>query len=384
MKSRWRFNRRDEVALREFHSECWSWGIIEFVAGFAADGPAFLIGKRRAITLSAVTEKLPKTMAAVMCHGPEDYRMEERAVPKAGPGEVVLKVKSTGICASDIKCYTGAALFWGDEHRTGYCQAPVTPGHEFIGEVVALGEGAAEKYHLQIGDHAISEQIVPCWECRYCRQGAYWMCAMHDIYGFRQRTFGAWADYMLFPAGALNYKVPETVPWHHAVFIEPLACSLHAVERADINYQDTVVIAGCGPLGLGMVAGAKMEGPEQIIALDLSDDRLEVAKRCGADIGLNPTKEGALLAENYRSHRRVQLRVYIEATGHPAAVEQGLQMIRKLGTFVEFSVMREKVTTDWTTIGDTKELNIHQLQLLRSALLPSCDSNDRGRAITDG
>ena len=227
--------------------------------------------------MSAVAEKLPKTMAAIMCHGPKDYRLEERAVPKPGPGEVVIRVKSTGICASDIKCYTGAALFWGDEHRKGYCQAPVTPGHEFVGEVVALGEGAAEKYKLKIGDRAISEQIVPCWECKYCRMGAYWMCAVHDIYGFRQRTFGSWAEYMLFPAGSLNYKVPETIPWHHAVFIEPLACSIHAVERGDIKFQDTVVIAGCGPLGLGMVAAAKMKGPTRIIALDLSDEACALA-----------------------------------------------------------------------------------------------------------
>ena len=69
-------------------------------------------------------------------------------------------------------------------------------------------DGAGELYGLKIGDHAISEQIVPCWNCRYCKSGAYWMCNVHDIYGFRQRTFGSWADYMLFPAGALNYKVP--------------------------------------------------------------------------------------------------------------------------------------------------------------------------------
>jgi erythritol/L-threitol dehydrogenase len=119
-----------------------------------------------------------------------------------------------------------------------------------------------------------------------------------------------------------------------------------------------VVIAGCGPLGLGMVAAAKMKGPERIIALDLSDERLEVAKGCGADIGINPKKEDAIekvraLTDGYGCD------VYIEATGHPSAVEQGLHMIRKLGTFVEFSVMREKVTVDWTIIGDTKELNVH-------------------------
>ena len=102
---------------------------------------------------------------------------------------------------------------------------------------------------------------MPCWQCRYCRRGKYWMCQVHDIYGFRRRTFGAMADYMRFPAGALNYKVPADIPAHHAVFIEPLACSIHAVQRGDIEFQDVVVIAGAGPLGLGMVAAARMKGP---------------------------------------------------------------------------------------------------------------------------
>jgi erythritol/L-threitol dehydrogenase len=308
--------------------------------------------------MSAISEQLPKTMPAVICHGPEDYRLEERPVPRAGAGEVVIKVTSTGICASDIKCYSGAGLFWGDKNRVGYCQAPVTPGHEFIGDVVALGEGAGEKHGLALGDTAISEQIVACWKCRYCKRGQYWMCEFGDVYGFRQKAFGSWAEYMLFPVNALNHKVPKSIPVHHAVFIEPLSCSIHAVERGDIQYQDTVVIAGCGPLGLGMVAAAKMKGPEKIVAIDLNDDRLELAKRCGADIGLNPRNVDTVktvkdMTEGYGCD------VYIEATGHPSAVEQGLNMIRKLGTFVEFSVMREPVTVDWTIIGDTKELNVH-------------------------
>jgi threonine dehydrogenase-like Zn-dependent dehydrogenase len=302
--------------------------------------------------------RLPKTMAAVICHGPEDYRLEERPVPRPGPGEVVIRVGSVGICASDLKCYLGAPLFWGDDHREGYCQPPVIPGHEFVGDVVAMGEGAAEKYGLAIGDRAISEQIVPCWNCRYCRNGQYWMCQVHDIYGFRQRTFGAMADYMLFPAGALNYKVPATIPVEHAAFIEPLACSIHAVERGQIKFQDVVVIAGAGPLGLGMVAAARMKNPRLLISVDLSDNRLETAKACGADIGINPRKTDAVnevlkLTDGYGCD------VFIEATGHPAAVESGLRMVCKLGTFVEFSVMREPVTVDWTIIGDTKELNIH-------------------------
>jgi len=301
---------------------------------------------------------LPNTMWAVVCHGPQDYRLEERNVPQPGPEEVVIRVDSVGICASDLKCYTGAALFWGDEQRAGYCQPPVIPGHEFVGTVVALGAGAGEKYGLALGDAAISEQIVPCWQCRYCRRGQYWMCQEHEIYGFRQKAFGAMAEYMVFPRNALNYKIPAEVPKEYAVFIEPLACSIHAVQRGEIELDDVVVIAGAGPLGLGMIAAARRKNPRLLIALDLNDNRLELAQACGADMGLNPGKMDVIdevrqLTDGYGCD------VYIEATGHPAAVEQGLHMIRKLGTFVEFSVMREPVTVDWTIIGDTKELNIH-------------------------
>jgi len=305
-------------------------------------------------------QDLPTTMQAVVCYGPQDYRLEERPVPRPGPGEVLVKVKSVGICASDLKCYSGAPLFWGDKHRVGYCQPPVIPGHEFVAEVVAIGEGPENTRgdRLELGDLAVSEQIVPCWNCRYCQRGQYWMCQEHDIYGFRQKAFGAMAEYMLFPANAINYKVPNSIPIEHAVYIEPLACSIHAVQRGNIEFGDVVVIAGAGPLGLGMIAAARLKHPRLLIALDLDDKRLEVAKACGADLGFNPRKldvvdEVKKLTDGYGCD------VYIEATGHPSAVEQGLHMIRKLGTFVEFSVMREPVTVDWTIIGDTKELNIH-------------------------
>jgi erythritol/L-threitol dehydrogenase len=122
------------------------------------------------------------------------------------------------------------------------------------------------------------------------------------------------------------------------------------------------VIAGAGPLGLGMVAAAHLKHPRLLVVLDMDERRLQVAKACGADLTLNPGKvdvvdEVLKLTDGYGCD------VYIEATGHPNAVEQGLRMIRKLGTFVEFSVMREPVTVDWTIIGDTKELNVHGAHL---------------------
>lgn len=301
---------------------------------------------------------LPKTMQAIVCHGPEDYRLQEWRVPEPGPGEVVVRVKAAGVCASDLKCYLGAPLFWGDGRRPGYAQPPVIPGHEFVGQVVALGAGAGEKYGLALGDMAVSEQIVPCWRCRYCRRGQYWMCPTGDVYGFRQAAFGAWAEYVLLPAGALNYRVPATVPAEHAAFIEPLACSVHAVQRAEIELDDVVVIAGAGPLGLGMVAAARLKNPRLLVVLDLNDQRLDVARACGADLTFNPGQVDAVdevlkLTDGYGCD------VYIEATGSPAAVVQGLDMIARLGTFVEFSLLRQPVTVDWTIIGDLKELNIH-------------------------
>ena len=86
--------------------------------------------------------EIPRTMQAVVCHGAQDYRLEEVPVPRVGPEEVLVRVLGAGICAGDVKCYGGAPLFWGDEHRQGYCQPPVIPGHEFVGRVVSLGQGA--------------------------------------------------------------------------------------------------------------------------------------------------------------------------------------------------------------------------------------------------
>jgi threonine dehydrogenase-like Zn-dependent dehydrogenase len=272
---------------------------------------------------------------------------------------VLVRVLAAGICAGDVKCFNGAPLFWGDENRTGYCQPPVIPGHEFVGEVIALGAGAAEKYGLAVGDMATSEQIVPCWECRFCKRGQYWMCDQkHDVYGFRQRTFGAMAEYMLFPADAINHKLPAALTPREAVYVEPLSCAIHAVQRGEIEFGDTVVISGCGSLGLGMVAAARLKNPGLLIALDLQPKHLDIARKAGADLALNPA-EVDVIAEVKKLTGGYGCDVYIEASGHVKSITQGLQMIRRLGTFVEFSVFGEPATIDWTIIGDTKELNIH-------------------------
>ena len=322
-------------------------------------------------------------MRAVRCYAPEDYRLEEIAVPSPGPGEVLIRLEACGICASDVKCFAGAPLFWGDETRKGFVQTPVTAGHELIGRVAALGEGASEKYGLQLGDRAISEQIVPCGACRYCRTGRYWLCTVHDIYGFHTATHGGMADYMLFPARALNYKVPDDLPVEKAALIEPLACSMYAVERAHIEFGDTVVIAGVGPLGLGMIACARLKNPGTLIAIDTNEERLALARSMGADVTLNPVNTDVVKAIRERTEG-YGCDVYIEATGHPSGPNQGLQAICKGGNFVEFSVMKEPTTTDWTIIGDTKELNIYGAHLGPGCYPKVIDYLHRGLLKVDG
>ena len=134
--------------------------------------------------MSTVTERtpeqlapsIPKTMQAVVCHGPEDYRLETVDVPTPGPDEILTKVELCGICMGDIKTYRGAPSFWGDAEQPRYVKPPMIPGHEFVCRVVALGPGA-EKRGVAVGDRVISEQIVPCWGCRRPKSCAAFPCS---------------------------------------------------------------------------------------------------------------------------------------------------------------------------------------------------------------
>ena len=110
---------------------------------------------------------IPKTMHAIICHAPDDYRLQEYPAPTPSPGEILLRTHSVGICASDLKCYLGAHLFWGDAHRKGYCQVPVIPGHEFVGEVESPVAHTLElRPHQQCGGlREIDFSVVTCAPC---------------------------------------------------------------------------------------------------------------------------------------------------------------------------------------------------------------------------
>ena len=297
-------------------------------------------------------------MQAVVCHGPKDYRLERVARPQPGPNQLVIEIAACGICASDCKCYSGAAMFWGGNGKPSWVKAPVIPGHEFFGYVVEAGPGALEHFDVTIGARVIAEQIVPCGKCRYCVSGDYHMCEVHNIFGFQRLVAdGGMAEFMLLPANARVHKIPESLSVGDAAMIEPMACAVHTVNRADIQFDDVVVIAGAGPLGLGMVQLAKLKTPKKLVVIDLVPQRLALAKAFGADVTINPETDDALaiiqgLTQGYGCD------VYIETTGVPAGVTQGLELIRKLGRFVEFSVFGKETSADWSIIGDRKELEV--------------------------
>lgn len=309
-------------------------------------------------------EKKLETMKALVCYGKGDYKYEA-AYPKptCGKEDIIIKTEACGICAGDVKAMHGAQRIWGDGTKASFAEPPFIPGHEFLGVVSEVGEDVSE---FQIGDRVTADQIVPCGKCRFCKSGRYWMCQVHHTFGFQGTNNGGMAEYVRYPKTAVVHRVPKEMPLEQALLIEPYGCSKHAVDRAQITNEDVVVISGAGTLGLGMITYAAMKKPYKLIVLDMKEERLKKAAEFGADIVMNPSKEdieGRIMemTDGYGCD------IYIEATGHPSSVTQGLKIVRKLGRFVEFSVFGDPVTVDWSVIGDEKELDI-----LGAHLSPYC------------
>jgi L-iditol 2-dehydrogenase len=189
------------------------------------------------------------------------------------------------------------------------------------------------------------------------------MCEVHNIFGFQRVVAdGGMSEYMRIPRTARVHKIDEGISEDDAAIIEPLSCAIHTINRGDIQLDDVVVIAGAGPIGLMMVQVAKLKTPKLLVAIDMAEERLQLAKTFGADVVINPREQDATavvrsLTDGYGCD------VYIEATGSPGGVEQGLNLIRKLGRFVEFSVFGAPTTIDWSIIGDRKELDIRGAHL---------------------
>jgi threonine dehydrogenase-like Zn-dependent dehydrogenase len=325
---------------------------------------------------------LPNTMAAVVAYGKGDYRYEQIPTPRAEGVDIILEVEACGVCAGDLKCFEGGSRFWGGGGNSAFVEPPFIPGHELLGRVAELGPDYAGPF--KVGDRITSEQLVPCGVCRYCKEGSYWLCDPHNVYGFKHHLNGGFAQYVRLPKGSLNYKVPDDMPLKQAILIEPYACSLHAVDRAKIKKDDVVVIAGAGTLGLGMITAAAQLKPRALISIEPVAWLRDLALKMGATHTMDAWTENGVAPLIADMTGGTGCDVYIEASGHPSAVSQGLQLIKKGGHFVEFSVFNAPATVDWSLIGDVKELDIYGVSLSPYCFERAIEGIYNGSYKTDG
>ena len=220
---------------------------------------------------------IPKKMRAIVVNGPEDYGIQMIDVPKPGPGEVLCRVRACAICGSDPGLYEGIY-----RDSKGWPKAyPIIFGHEWAGDVVALGEGA-EQFH--IGDRVAGEAHSGCGLCENCRKGEYTLClnygkANHRHYGFTVN--GAYAEYEVYRENAL-IRMPDGISYEEGTLCDTAGVSLHANRVANVDSGDTVVVYGPGPIGNTAMQLAKTRGAFVIVVG--RRERLQLAKECGADL----------------------------------------------------------------------------------------------------
>lgn len=214
-------------------------------------------------------------MKAGVVHAREDIRYEEieRPVPKAG--EVLIKVKYTGICGSDVPRVNGDACHF----------FPNVLGHEFSGTVEEVGEGVTT---LAAGDRVAGVPLVPCMKCEDCQKGNYSLCKHYSFIGSRQ--FGSFAEYVVVPEKNA-VKFDDEVSFEQGAFFEPATVALHGLERNEFRGGGTVAILGGGTIGLLTMQWAKIFGARKVVVFDIVPERLELAKRLGAEAGINTLDE---------------------------------------------------------------------------------------------
>ena len=240
--------------------------------------------------------------------------------PAAGPHDLVVRVKAVSICGGDNHIYDWNAVAQGLGLRL-----PFIPGHEVAGEIVQLGRNVRG---FAIGDRIAVETHIPCGACPSCRAGRMNLCDNLRVFGVG--SDGAFAEYAVVPA-VVAYRLPDEIPDDHGAVLEPLGVAVHAAERAGLRGGDTVAVLGCGPIGLFTIALARLEGAAEIIATDVSDYRLDLARRMGATRTLNPGRDDVVQAAQETTHG-TGADVVVETSASPQALTQAFDLLAKRGT----------------------------------------------------
>ena len=215
-------------------------------------------------------------MKAGVVHAKNDIRYEEIEKPQPGEHEVLIKVKYTGICGSDIPRVNGDACHY----------YPNVLGHEFSGIVEQTGEQVTS---LKIGDRVAGVPLLPCMECEDCQKGNYSLCKHYKFVG--SSKFGSFAEYVVVPEKNA-VKFSEEVTFEQGAFFEPATVALHGLQRLDYKGGKRVAILGGGTIGMFVMQWAKIFGAKELVVFDIADERLALGKRLGATAGINTLKEG--------------------------------------------------------------------------------------------
>jgi len=266
-------------------------------------------------------------MRVAMYYNNRDVRLEETPTPQIGPGELLVRVETCGICGSDV-------MEWYRRDRT-----PLVLGHEIGGQIVAVGD-RVERYKEE--DRITAAHHVPCNTCHYCLSGHHTMCDTLHKTNFDP---GGFAEYIRLSAINVDrgvFLLPDEISYEEATFIEPLACVLRGQRLANIQPGQSVLIIGSGVAGLLHMQLARTLGAGCVIATDINDYRLEAARQLGADATIHAKED---LPSRLRQVNQGHLAdLVIVCTGATSAITQALQSVERGGTILFFAPTNPGVT----------------------------------------
>jgi 2-desacetyl-2-hydroxyethyl bacteriochlorophyllide A dehydrogenase len=262
-------------------------------------------------------------MRAAVISGPGEVEVATIDDPAPEDGEVVVAVAACGICGTDLHILDGEFA----------PSLPIVPGHEFTGEVVAIGRGVE---YLAVGDRVAVDPSLYCGACPECRRGRGNLCDRWGAIGVS--TSGGAADFAVAPAGSC-VLLPEHVDLRDAALIEPLSCAVRGFDVIDVRLGDRCLIYGAGTMGLINLALALRSGATMVDVVDINPARLDRARVAGAT-------SAVVSADELEAGRGWDL--VIDCTGAVAAIEDGLGRVRRGGTFLQFGVANENAVASWS------------------------------------
>lgn len=260
------------------------------------------------------------TMNVAMYYNNRDVRLEKIAVPRIGTGELLVRIRASGICGSDL-------MEW---YRIK--KAPQVLGHEIAGEVVEVGEGVKS---YRVGDRVFAAHHVPCGKCRYCLAGHQSVCELLRTTHFDP---GGLAEYIRVPKINVElgtHRLPDEMTFDEGSFIEPLACVVRAQRFARMSAGQSVLVIGSGISGLLHIQMARARGAARIMATDISDFRLKAAAQFGADATIHGREDVPARLRELNNGRLVDL--VIVCTGAMPAIQQAVKSVDRGGTLLFFA-----------------------------------------------